>query len=306
MNELTPITITAVVSQHERALVEAATAYVANALGQVTGAGTMGAPWPCSCAFAATLEAQSQGVGHVILLTSMTAELDRLDEPWAEIEGRLRKGYAELCGRGDPVFICTILRHVGRDADPDITYRLRVRLRRLNLLAAEISREYGAFIIDLDRVLADIGARRLQANYRLQSAVAIEVAARAIATGLIVNALDAVTPVEVQDGARDILARDRRVDALPSDIKPVNLMRLGTGRHRPMVSTVTDMVQSNQVGWLIRQVLSRKIGPAQAISKIVQSLQRRGVRESFALLTSALPRPIAKLGFKDGGKDAPP
>ena len=66
----------------------------------------------------------------------------------------------------------------------------RIRIRRLNLLVTEISRETGLFVIDLDRELADIGANNLKTDYLLAGSLATAVAANCIAKTVISYGLD--------------------------------------------------------------------------------------------------------------------
>src|SRR5207302_7755388 len=72
------------------------------------------------------------------------------------------------------VFLCNIFRRV-----PEIAHcyygtreSLQERIQRFNVLAAEVSQDTGAYVIDLDRALADIGGRVLQTDYRLGNAAA--------------------------------------------------------------------------------------------------------------------------------------
>ena len=186
--------------------------------------------------------------------------------------------------------ICTIFRHVATTLDPEKADHTRRRLRQLNLLATELSREYGALVIDLDRVLADIGARRLNTDHRLSGATVVDVASQAVALSIVANALDTFAPVDVQDATRAILETGRPVVGLAPEIKMTNVMTLGRGRRKQLVSTVTDNVQENHIVWQIRQVLAGQIGPRAAVDKLSQAVRRRGARESVALLFSGIVR----------------
>ncbi len=278
----TSIPMAAFVAASEQAAVEAARGHLVRALGAAGG------EWAVDCQFVETVGELSEAAAGTVLVTSLLPEVDR-GEAWPETEARLREVYATLSGRGDPVFICTVLRHAG-DGDRQVALERRVRIRRLNALAAELSREYGAFVIDIDRVLADVGAGRLGTDYRLNGTAAADLAGKAIATDIVVNGLDAVASFQVQDVAKAELAQYQTQVALPSDIKPQNLMALGQGRRKQIVATVTDNDQQGHVGWLVRQALSGKIAPAEAFDKLVQAVRRRGARESFTLLANAVLR----------------
>jgi hypothetical protein len=284
-----PISIAAFVSEGERASVQLAAGHIGQALSQAADI-----PWTCGCVFTPELESLGQG-NAAIIVTSFLPELKKTEEPWPQAEQRLRTAYATLGARGTPIFICTVLRHVGRDEEPESAAALRLQIRRLNLLAAEISRETGACVIDLDRVLADIGARRLQTDYRLRGNPAAEVAGHFIALTLINNALDALVPFEVQDAARAILTSRRPDIAGPDSSRPEillgnDLLSMGQGRRKQTVLPVIDTDQENHVGWLIRQVLQGRVGAAEAVEKLIQAVRRRGLRESVLLLASGLSR----------------
>jgi hypothetical protein len=282
----TVIPIIALVSTSERAAVEAACGHIVRALSEASGQ-----PWTCDCRFIDRPTDLQAHATRAILVTSLVSEVEG-QELWPDAEARVRRFYAGLCRRGDPVFVCTLLRHAESD-DPDLALHRRIRIRRLNLLAADISRQSGAFVIDIDRRLADVGARRLGTDYRLHGATAADLAGNAIAREILVNGLDALASAEVQDRARAALARWQPAIALPS-LKPRHLMPIGHGRRKQMVATVTDINQQGDASWLIRQVLRRRIGPVDAFDTLVQVVRRRGARETFALLASGVVRLIGK------------
>ncbi|HYS88019.1 MAG TPA: hypothetical protein VEN78_23920 [Bradyrhizobium sp.] len=285
MNATPPIPIVAMVSMAERAAVDGACGNIVRALGEAGGT-----PWKCDCRFVpGHADLQNAHAGS-ILVSSLVLEVDA-PEPWTDVEQRLRGIYAGLCARGDPVFICTVLRHTGA-GEPDASRR-RIRIRRLNLLAAEISREHGAFVIDIDRQLADVGARRLGTDYRLQGAAAADLAGNAIAMEIILNGLDTLASVDVQDRARAMLAEYKSAVALP-EIRPNNLMSMGQGRRKQIVTAIIDTDQEAHVGWLIQQVLRRQITPLEASNKLLQAARRRGAKESLAVLASGVVRLIGK------------
>jgi hypothetical protein len=275
------IPILAAVTPDERDVVETAAKKIADALSQAAGK-----TWTCRCDFVPNLSALSEATENCVIVTSLGVPLAQLDLPWMEVERELRASYAALCQIGAPIMICTLVRHVGIEDGPSAAAHKLRRLRQLNLLATELSREYGALVIDLDRFLADIGARRLKTDYRLRSAEAADVAGKFIAKSIIANALDAFVSVDVQDAARTLLDTHQAAVNPAADI--TNLMAMGRGRRKQLVSTVTDMVQENHVGWLVRQFLNRQIGPSEAFAKLFQAVRRRGARESAVLLISGI------------------
>ena len=174
-----------------------------------------------------------------------------------------------------------------------------MRIRRLNLLAAEMSREIGLFVIDLDRVFADAGARRFQTDYRLMGNATAEMAGHFMALTLIANGVDAVAPFEVQDAAREFLVSGR--PAIPG-VDPAlggltlkkDIVSLGQGRRRQKVAAVAYTVEDNYAGWLVGQILRGSIGPGEAMQRLVHAVRRRGVKESAAMLASGLFRQMSR------------
>jgi hypothetical protein len=282
MNPTNCIPILAAVTPDERRAVEQAAKDIADALSRAAGD-----IWTCRCDFVPDLSAISETTANCVIVTSLGVSLARVDLPWEQAGQQLRASYAVLCQIGVPVMICTVLRHVGVEADPAAAARKLRRLRQLNLLATKLSHEYGAVVIDLDRILADIGAHSLSTDYSLRGAEVVGVAGNTIARSIVANALDAFVSVDLQDSACAVLEKNRPTIG-PAPIAPTNLMAMGKGRRKQLVSTVTDTVQENHVGWLVRQFLTRQIGPGEAFAKFVQAVRRRGARESALLLISGI------------------
>ncbi len=285
MNGSRKIPIRAVVNARERPIVQAAADHLAFALKEVTGD-----TWSCDCEYPANIGDLSDALTGSVIITTLSDILERLHTPWPEITDGLRKSYAGLSESGMPIMICTVFRHVDVASAPDQADLIRRRIRQLNLLVTELSRQYGAFVIDLDRILADIGARRLKTDYRLGGATALDIASLAIASNIAANALDDFASVDAQDKARAVLDRDRPAVGLAPEIKMTNVMVLGRGRRRQLVSTVTDSVEENHIVWQLRQVLARQISLSEAGGKLFQTIRRRGARESAALLLSGFSR----------------
>lgn len=234
----------------------------------------------------------SQAAAGTIRLMSMATQLASVDTPWAEVQAELSAWISDIAGTGDPVLVATVFRCITAEQDPE--GRLLTRIRRLNLLAAELSREFGVFVVDLDRVLTDIGGMALDTDYRLQGKPAADVAGQALAMCVATNALDLYIPFEAQERTLAYLrAHDQAVHP-EAVLTPANLMSMGSGRRRQRVSTNIDAVQEDQVRWLIDQVLKRKIGLGEASQKLLMAVRRRGARESFTLLAAGMARLIGR------------
>jgi hypothetical protein len=242
---------------------------------------------------AATLDDVVSAPNGTIRVVSLGAQLASTFN-WVEEELSLRRVFSALAETGDPVLVATIFRYVPAADDSD--GRLLTRVRRLNLLAAELSREYGAFVVDFDRVLADVGGLALGCDYRLEGQKGLEMAGQALALGIAGNALDAYLPFEVQERmVSHLLTRSENVAPAP-ELIPANMMSMGIGRRRQRVSTITAEVQEDHVGWLVGQVVHGKVGLGEASQRLLMAVRRRGARESFGLLTSGLIRLMGRRG----------
>jgi hypothetical protein len=294
MTDTASISIAAFVSDGERAAVQIAATQLAQSLSKAADT-----PWTCDAVFSTDIEALQKNSEAKIVVTSFLPELAKIDEPWAEVEKRLQAAYATLSESGASVFICTVLRHVRRDLEPEKAEALMIRIRRLNLLAAEISRESGAFVIDLDRILADIGARRLQTDYQLAGTYAAEVAGHAIALTIADNALDVFVPFEVQDAAAGIIAANEPTLPAAGNAKhEVTLKKevraTGEGRRKQVVMPVVFNDRQVYAKWYLEQVMKGKVSPLQLMQRLGQAVRQHGVIGSASLITTTLSKQLRK------------
>lgn len=130
------LSIAALVSDGERLAVELGAAHIARALGEAAGI-----PWEVDVLYASRWDDLPRGDEARVFVTSFLPELGTSGETWPVSVARMRAAYGALAETGMPVFICTIFRHVARTDEPESDSALRLRIRRFNLLAAEISRE---------------------------------------------------------------------------------------------------------------------------------------------------------------------
>jgi hypothetical protein len=223
-----------------------------------------------------------------IVVTSLVAEVERHAEAWATVEQRLKDYYAALSANSQvQVFVCTVFRYVGSECQ-EASAKL-IRIRQLNRLSADLSRRYGILVIDVDRDLANIGARRLQTNYRLEGALVTTLVGRSIALALLSAGLDEYVEFDIQDQARNAILNDRSDLSLPvlTDVAPSNTLSLGHGRRKQVVKTIVDANSENHASWLIHLLLTGKLGIGDAAKKLQNSIARRGIGASTALLFSA-------------------
>lgn len=287
MTNPSQISIVALVAEGERPAVELGAAHIARAMGQAAGT-----PWTIDVSFASDWhELLRSGEGQIVV-TSLLTELGRSGETWPQSAERMRKAYGTLAQVGVPIFICTILRHIARTNEPEADAALRLHIRRLNFLAAEISRETRAYVIDVDRVLADIGARSLQTDYRLGGQAAAEIAGHFIALTLINNAFDDSVSYELQDAAKDVLTLGRpSIAALDNKKASVilvsTLSSVGQGRHKQVVVPTISTIPRDS-GTLIRQVLQGAIKPSAAYQRLLKAVRSHGVRKSAVQIAVGL------------------
>lgn len=285
MSDPVTITIKAVVDSNEQAAVSLAASLLEKSLSAAAGD-----PVAVRCQFEPSLATLKASDESGIIISSLLPEVANYEESWTTVESRLRESYRKLAGTdGAAVFLCTIFRHVPSGSSAD--HSPLVRVRRLNLLAAEISRETGACVIDIDRSLADIGASQLNTDYRLGGQYASEAAAKFIALAVLSAGLDNYVSFEIQDAARASVAGSKLNLSTPviatRDIVLPNLLKLGPGRRKQVVATVVDTDQDDHAGWLIHLLMTRQFGVRDAIAKLRGSIARRGLRSSAAMILAA-------------------
>ena len=246
-------------------------------------------PAAVTCSFAESFSDLQKPHEPSIIITSLLLETDNYQGDWAELESRLRTRYAGLAEDATSiVFITTVFRHV---SEGDATQRelLRLRIRRLNRLAADLSREYGIMVIDLDRDLADIGGLRLQTDYRLGGEYAEQVAARSMARAIVSAGLDNHVPFELQIPVQEALAKEQISFLAPAatEVAPSNVLVLKSGRQRQTVATIVSTNSESHAGWLFYLLLSGKYSFKDAFLKLKGSVARRGLRASIMMIWAA-------------------
>ena len=140
--------------------------------------------------------------GDAILISSLGPEVEAAVRDWPSAEMRLKRDYEALARRGpETLFLCTVFRHVPAELDDEARISLRLAIRRLDLLAVQLSHATGLNLIDLDRALADAGALALDTDYRLGGTAGAKAAGREIARAILTAGLDAWIAPEIQERA---------------------------------------------------------------------------------------------------------
>jgi hypothetical protein len=161
--------------------------------------------------------------GSPLVVASLLRDIERAHEPLEAIERRWRRELAALAATPSrTILLCTILRCLASVEDRDALLGPVERIRRLNLLAINLSHELGIGVADIDQVLAHVGARPLRTDCRLGGPAAPEIAAYAIVRRLLTLGVDSLIPPAIAERASSVhasrwspgqvLRRLRRVD----------------------------------------------------------------------------------------------
>jgi hypothetical protein len=278
------IPIRALVHANERSAITAMARALQERLTQAASG-----PATVTCSFAESFADLQKPHEPSIVITSLLLEAGNYQDDWADVEGRLRTRYAALAeDAASVVFVTTVFRHIS-EGDAAQRELLRLRIRRLNRLAADLSREYGIMVIDLDRDLADIGGRRLQTDYRLGGEHAEQMTARSMARAIVSAGLDNYVPFELQIQVQEALAVEQVSFAAPvmTEVVPSNALVMKSGRKKQVVQTIVSTSSESHAGWLFYLLLSGKISFKDAFLKLRGSVARRGLRASIMMILAA-------------------
>lgn len=213
MTAVEPIRLLAIVAPCERPAVELGARLAGSYLAQ---AGAM-PPRPIAVTFGESVSSKGPAAPDAVIASLMTELGETL--PLPDASARWTSHLGALRAHGAPVFLCTVFRHVtGRGSSPaDETLEA---IRRLNLLAIELSHRHGVGVIDIDRAMAHFGARTLRSDFRLAGRGAEVVAGHAIAHALLGYGIDELGDPVLQDKARGMLGGLERVIELLQRLAP--------------------------------------------------------------------------------------
>jgi hypothetical protein len=270
------LAVAAVVDAAERAAVGLAAERLGACLEHATGTS-----WSVNVRFLDT-PADTDVERQALVIASLLPELRQLDEPSAMTAARWRAFFKSLPGEGAPAaFLCTIFRHVGSAADrwqnraPPVAIE---RIRRLNLLAAEISQATGVNIIDIDRVFAHVGARALRTDYRLGGELATGLAADTIVTTVLTVGLGERLPPDAQDRALAFHAQRSAAALAHALAVSAASLRLTTARHgavRQTFAAIKPVLTPHTTRELLRDVRHGRATLRAVAPVILQKVLRR-------------------------------
>ena len=137
-----------------------------------------------------------------IFIASLLPELERAMDPFGDTEAQWRDHLTLLQDTGATVFVCTIYRHIGGQGDPLVRRAMLERVRRLNLMAVNLSHSLGVGVIDLDRAFAERGTETLQTDHRLEGRIAAEAMGHSVLSALLSMGLDEILDPALQEAVR--------------------------------------------------------------------------------------------------------
>jgi hypothetical protein len=252
-----------------------------------------GSAWPVRCVFPGNDQQLDQSGAGGLVLTDLYDALDASSAGWTATEERLRQRFRALTEDGAlTVYLCTLFRHVPVEDDPASRDARRIRIRRLNLLAIEISRETGLIVADIDRELAEIGARTLQTDYRLGGTRGAEAAARTIGGAILATGLDDLAPDAVLSHARKIFAAtDPFAEERPAPGAPTGPVTvLGNGIRIRMATAKAS--SGERAAYVLRGLLKGSMSLREASTLLNRTIARHGARKLLSLVVSGLRRSI--------------
>lgn len=164
--------------------------------------------------------------GAPLVGLSLLGELAR-DRSFAQVEAEAIRECAAITAVR-VVFVSTILRHL-----PTADTAMMARLRRLNLLTAQLSQQFGLLVIDIDRELAHRGALALETDAGLSGLRGQEAAARVIANAVLSYGLaDLVEDVELDSAIAayeaSVTEESDRLTAVTGDLASRRHTSVGT------------------------------------------------------------------------------
>lgn len=169
---------------------------------------------PIEVHFHSTIAAITPSSGPAIVVASFLGELAVLEDPFPDVEQRLRNAFATLSGNDRlKLFLCTIYRRTNWDQEAgnaEPAQSTIERIRRLNLLAIQLSHTFGINIIDFDRSFAHVGGRTLHVDFRLSGAAAVEFAKYVIVSTFFAAGLDDFCSPELQEKAEAVHGQDHK------------------------------------------------------------------------------------------------
>ena len=121
-----------------------------------------------------------------------------------------------------------------------------------------------------------------------------DAAGKSIALSLLLVGLDAFTPVDVQQKARDWVSAYQPSRGSPAlsklRVTGGQAVAVRVGRRSQVIESALDAVDENFVALYVKRVLNGQITVPDAFGIMSREIRRRGLRSSMARLTAGLRR----------------
>jgi len=286
------IVVAAAVEGNERLAVVRACEVLAASLKEASGG-----PWAVEARFFATLGEIPAGEQPAFLIASLSRDVPRADASLVEIEARWREELQALvAARPQPVFLCTVFRHIDPfpAAGAASVPVMRERICRLNLMAARLSQATGVNIIDVDRSLAQIGARNLGTDWRLAGADAEQMTGHLTARMLLADCPEEIVSFDIQELAKESVARRlAMLRCSPGPIHAASAAHAYSLSHQVFVPQIGPL-DSIRRG-LIRDITADRFGVARTVAILTRNMAKLGHRNVAAILRRYALRQLRKL-----------
>jgi hypothetical protein len=164
-----------------------------------------------------------------LVVTSLLLSMTEPEDPLVVVEQRLRESLSNLAFDGfSKVFVCTVFRRIGHKSVLQNSGGRRIeRIRRLNLLAAQLSHELDINIIDFDRSFAHFGGRVLDVDFSLEGSAAVLAAKHVIISTFFAAGLDDFCSPELQDKAKQLYEQRYRGTVVVPSQQYLNASTMG-------------------------------------------------------------------------------
>jgi hypothetical protein len=212
-NIVAPIGVDAVLGEGERDALIDATVDLRQCLSEACGS-----DFPIAVRFFSRLSEIQPASLPRLVATSLLLEMTEPEDPLADVEKRLRESLSRIASDGySKLFVCTVFRRIRRKNAVIDSGESRIeRIRRLNLLAAQLSHELNINIIDFDRSFAHRGGRVLDVDFRLEGPAAVFTARHAILSTFFAAGLDDFCSPELQNKAKQLYEQRSRQISIPT------------------------------------------------------------------------------------------
>ncbi len=236
--------------------------------------------FPIEVHFHSALSAIKVDSGPALIVTSLLLELNEPEETLAAVEARLRAAFSALKRDGiSAVFLCTIFRRIDPETNIDdpVAVGARIeRIRRLNLLATELSHDLDINIIDFDRSFAHIGGRSLGTDFNLHGSTAVEVAKHLITSTFFAAGLDDFCSPELQEAAMAIYEQRRTgIVAPPRPVLSAGTLRLSLTNKGKRLQTFASNLKGRRLRDLWLSLMTGRATATETLLAVLRAARRR-------------------------------